>query len=89
MGDVLVTTRERFTGSGDFRLLTVGDLDESEAESLLLEAAGAGADLATVREICAIHSYEPLALEKALLDLRGGVSPRRYLARLRAHERSS
>lgn len=87
MGDVLVTTRERFTGLGDFRLLTVGELDESEAENLLLEAAGAGADLATVREICAIHSYEPLALEKALLDLRGGMAPRRYLARLRAHER--
>ncbi len=87
MGDVLVTTRERFTGLGDFRLLTVGELDESEAENLLLDAAGGGADLATVREICAIHSYEPLALEKALLDLRGGMAPRRYLARLRAHER--
>jgi hypothetical protein len=89
MGDVLVTTRERFTGSGDFRLLTVAELGETEAEELLLEAAGPGADRAAVREICATHSYDPLALEKALLDLRNGMPPRRYLARRRAHDRPS
>jgi hypothetical protein len=89
MGDVLVTTREQLTGPRDFRVVTIGELEETEAEALLMEAAGPEADVAAVQEICAAHSYDPLALEKAALDLRRGVPPRRYLTRLRAHLESS
>jgi hypothetical protein len=88
MGDVLVTTREDLRpGAREFRRLTVAELQPDEAEALMLEASG-GADPEAVRDICRWHNYDPLSLEKALLDLRRGMPPRRYLARLRDERRS-